>query len=49
MKYKLELEALAVQSFDAEPPPPGDGDVLFAPSAIDFTACATNCSCPPWW
>lgn len=50
MKHRLELDALTVQSFTAEPPPPPlDGDALFAPSAIDFTACHTNCSCPPYW
>jgi hypothetical protein len=53
MKHKLELDALTVESFAADPfaaePPPGGEDVLFAPSAIDFTACATNCSCPPHW
>ena len=48
MKHKLELDALTVESFAAAPPPGGE-DELFAPSAIDFTACATNCSCPPHW
>lgn len=47
MKRRLELDALAVQTFFPEPPPSPEGDALFAPSAIDFTACHTNCSCPP--
>jgi hypothetical protein len=45
MKRKLDLATLCVQSFLPEPPP-GEGDMLYAPSHIDFTMCHTDCNCP---
>jgi hypothetical protein len=51
-KLALDLDAVSVQSFAVTAERTGDAgtvlarEAVFAPSYIDWTRCATDCSCP---
>ncbi|MBB4637626.1 hypothetical protein [Longimicrobium terrae] len=51
-KLTLDLDAVSVQSFAVTAERTGDAgtvlarEAVFAPSYIDWTRCATDCTCP---
>jgi hypothetical protein len=49
-KLSLDVDALAVQSFETAPAEPGRGTVLGREAAfrsLGLTECNTACRCPP--